>query len=105
MAMGKRQRSTQDSLFILTASLARPASHVFYEHLNEVLSKDGFDDFAEALCARFYVEGKGRPGIPPGTYFRMHLAGYFEGLESERAICWRVADSLALWRSPRLVDG
>ena len=44
----------------------------------------------------FYVEGKGRPSIPSGTYFRMHLAGYFEGLESERLICWRVSDSLAL---------
>ena len=83
-------------MFIPTASLARSASHTFYERLNEVLAKDGIDDFAEGLCARYYVEGKGRPGIPPGTYFRMHLAGYFEGLESERLICWRVADSLAL---------
>ena len=96
MAMGKRQRATQDSLFIPTASLARSASHTFYERLNGVLTKAGFDDFAEGLCAPYYVEGKGRPGIPPGTYFRMHLAGYFEGLESERLICWRVADSLAL---------
>ena len=96
MAMGKRQRATQDSLFIPTASLARSASHTFYERLNGVLTKAGFDDFAEGLCASYYVEGKGRPGIPPGTYFRMHLAGYFEGLESERLICWRVADSLAL---------
>ncbi len=96
MAMGKRQRTTQGSLFIPTASLARSESHAFYERLNQVLAKDGFDDFAEGLCAPFYVEGKGRPSIPPGTYFRMHLAGYFEGLESERLICWRVADSLAL---------
>ncbi len=80
MAMGKRQRATQDSLFIPTASLARSASHTFYERLNGVLTKAGFDDFAEGLCAPYYVEGKGRPGIPPGTYFRMHLAGYFEGL-------------------------
>ena len=79
MAMGKRQRATQDSLFIPTASLARSASHTFYERLNGVLTKAGCDDFAEGLCASYYVEGKGRPGIPPGTYFRMHLAGYFEG--------------------------
>ena len=96
MAMGKRQDSTQGSLFIPTASLARSSSHTFYERLNQVLAKDGFDAFVEGLCAPFYVEGKGRPSIPPGTYFRMHLAGYFEGLESERLICWRVSDSLAL---------
>ena len=49
MAMGKRQRATQDSLFIPTASLARSASHTFYERLNGVLTKAGFDDFAEGL--------------------------------------------------------
>ena len=96
MALGKRQRSTQDSLFIPTASLARSSSHTFYERLNQVLMGDGFDDFVEDLCAPYYVEAKGRPGIPPGTYFRMLLVGYFEGLESERAIDWRVSDSLAL---------
>ena len=64
--MGKRQRSTQGSLFIPTASLARSSSHAFYERLNQVLAKDGFDEFVERLCAPFYVERKGRPGIPPG---------------------------------------
>ena len=45
MAMGKRQRATQDSMFIPTASVARSSSHDFYERLNQVLIKDGFDDF------------------------------------------------------------
>ena len=96
MAMGKRRRSAQDSLFIPTASLARSSSHEFYERLNRVLIEDGFDDFVESLCVPYYVTDKGRPGIPPGTYFRMLLVGYFEGIESERAIDWRVSDSLAL---------
>jgi len=98
MAMGKRQRSKQESLFIPTASLARSSSQEFYERLNQVLLADGFDDFVEALCEPHYeTETKvGRPSIPPGTYFRMLLVGYFEGLESERAIDWRVSDSLAL---------
>ena len=96
MGMGKRQRSKQETLFIPTASLARTASHEFYERLNAALMAAGFDDFVEDLCEPFYVAGKGRPGIPPGTYFRMILVGYFEGLESERAIDWRVSDSLAL---------
>ncbi len=96
MAMGTRQRSTQNSLFIPTASLARSSSHEFYERLNRVLIESGFDDFVEDLCTPYYVEAKGRRSIPPGTYFRMLLVGYFEGLESERAIDWRVSDSLAL---------
>ena len=96
MGMGKRQRSKQESLFVPTASLVRTASHAFYERLNGALAAEGFDDFVEDLCEPFYVAGKGRPSIPPGTYFRMILVGYFEGLESERAIDWRVSDSLAL---------
>ena len=31
-----------------------------------------------------------------GTYFRLLLIGYFEGIDSERGIAWRTADSLAL---------
>ena len=38
----------------------------------------------------------GRRSTPPGVYFRMHLIGYFEGIESERGIEWRCADSLSL---------
>jgi transposase len=38
----------------------------------------------------------GRPGLAPGLYFRLLLIGYFEGLDSERGIAWRTADSLAL---------
>ncbi|MEN6484321.1 MAG: transposase [Syntrophobacteraceae bacterium] len=56
---------------------------------------DGFDDWAEEICAPFFKEG-GRPSIVPGVYFRMILAGYFEGLASERGIAWRCADSLSL---------
>jgi transposase len=39
----------------------------------------------EGLCERFYAED-GRPGLPPGRYFRLPLIGYFEGLDAERAI-------------------
>jgi len=39
---------------------------------------------------------EGRPGIPPGIYFRMLLIGYFENLDSERGIAWRCQDSLSL---------
>ena len=48
------------------------------------------------MCQRFYAEEFGRPGLPPGRYFRLLLIGYFEGLDAERAIAWRAADSFAL---------
>ena len=98
MAMGKRGRKKQESLFVATHSLVRSPGHPFYEKLNELLSAAGFDEFVEALCARFYAKRLGRPSIPPGVYCRMLLIGYFEGLDSERGIDWRVSDSLSLRR-------
>src|SRR5512134_1395952 len=44
----------------------------------------------------------GAPSIPPGRYFRMHMVGYFEGIDSERGIEWRCADSLSLREFLRL---
>jgi len=94
MALGKRTPK-QDELFIPTAQLITGPGHPFYAKLNEVLATAGFDEFAEKLCAPYYKDG-GRPGIPPGIYFRMLFIGYFEGLDSQRGIAWRCADSLAL---------
>ena len=61
-----------------------------------MLDEAGFDAFVEEQCAKFYADGVSRPSLPPGRYFRMLLLGYFEGLESERAMAWRAADSLSL---------
>jgi transposase len=94
MALGKR-KIKQDELFIPTVKLAAGPGHPFYSKLNQVLADAGFDDFTEQLCAPFYKDG-GRPGIPPGTYFRMLFIGYFEGIDSQRGIAWRCADSLSL---------
>jgi transposase len=94
MALGKR-KPKQDELFIPTAKVASGPGHPFYSKLNQVLAEAGFDEFVEKLCACHYKEG-GRPGIPPGVYFRMVLIGYFEGLDSQRGIAWRCADSLGL---------
>jgi transposase len=94
MALGKR-KPKQDELFIPTAKVASGPGHPFYTKLNQVLAEAGFDEFVEKLCAPYYQEG-GRPGIPPGVYFRMVLIGYFEGLDSQRGIAWRCADSLGL---------
>ncbi len=83
-------------MWVATTALPTSASHPFYARLNQVLAEQGFDDFAEGLCAPFYAKKKGRPGLPPGIYFRLLLIGYFEGLDSERGIAWRAADSFAL---------
>lgn len=97
MSMGKRE-DRQQPLWIAAPELPRSAGHRFYEKLNELLREAGFDRRVETLCQRFYeADGTvGRPSIPPGLYFRMLLIGYFEGIESERGICWRCADSLSL---------
>ena len=82
-------------MWVPTADLPKSAGHPFYERLNRVLDDAGFDAFVEAQCASFYADGVGRPSLAPGRYFRLLLLGYFEGLDSERAIAWRAADSLS----------
>ena len=94
MALGRRT-ARQEELFIPTADLARGPGHPYYTKLNAVLAEAQFDAFVEDLCAPYYKAG-GRTGIPPGVYFRMLFIGYFEGLDSQRGIAWRCADSLAL---------
>jgi transposase len=96
MAMGNRETKRQADLWLATSDLARSPGHPFYERLNRLLAEAEFDVRAEELCRPFYAEGKGRPSLPPGVYFRMLLIGYFEGIDSERGIAWRCADSLAL---------
>ena len=82
-------------MWVATQDLPRSAAHPFYVRLNEILDQHDFDGFVEELCQRFYAD-EGRPGLPPGRYFRLLLIGYFEGLDAERAIAWRAADSFAL---------
>jgi transposase len=97
MAMGKRRRRPkQTSMWVATHDLPRTAAHPFYTRLNQILDKADFDVYVESLCQRFYADEVGRPGLPPGRYFRLLLIGYFEGLDAERAIAWRAADSFAL---------
>jgi len=96
MAMGKRRRrATQTSMWVATSDLPRSAAHPFYARLNQILDTHDFDGYVEKLCQPFYADD-GRPGLPPGRYFRLLLIGYFEGLDAERAIAWRAADSFAL---------
>ncbi len=97
MAMGRReQQRTQETLWIAHTELPRTVAHPFYQQLNRLLEAGGFDRFVEDECVRFYAAKMGRPSLLPGRYFRLLLIGYFEGLDGERGIAWRAADSLAL---------
>jgi transposase len=94
MALGKRVVK-QAELFVPVTQLPKTPAHPFYSKLNTVLAEAQFDPFVENLCEPYYKEG-GRPSIPPGTYFRMLFIGYFEGIDSQRGIAWRCADSRSL---------
>ena len=95
--MGTREsQAQQEEIWIANAELARSPGHPFYRRLNELLDGERFDVFVEGLCRKFYAPKMGRPGLVPGVYFRSLLIGYFEGIDSERGIAWRLADSLAL---------
>ena len=83
-------------MWVATQDLPQTAAHPFYARLNQILDQHDFDRHVEGLCQPFYADEVGRPGLPPGRYFRLLLIGYFEGLDAERAIAWRAADSLAL---------
>ena len=95
MAMGKRG-DRQQGMWIATTTLAKAPSHPFYQALNRILGREGFDGFVEERCRPFYAKRMGRPSLPPAVYFRLLLIGYFEGIDSERGIAWRVADSMTL---------
>lgn len=95
MALGKRQHEQQEA-WVATTDLPRSPGHPFYRKLNQLLAGAGFDAWLEELCRPYYADQKGRPSIPPGTYFRMILIGYFEGIASQRGIAWRCCDSRSL---------
>lgn len=98
MAMGRRKTERQEPLFVTTGNLPRSQGHPFYKVLNELLAEAGFDRWIEDRCQPYYDQdqSRGQRSIPPGVYFRMLLVGYFEGIDSQRGIAWRCADSLSL---------
>jgi transposase len=101
MSMGTRE-TDQPPLWIAASDLPTSPGHPFYARLNAVLEAHWFDRFAEDQCRTFYAKVMGRPSLRPGQYFRLLLVGYFEGIDSERGIAWRAADSLAVRSFVRL---
>ena len=99
MAMGKRKKERQQGFWIAAKDVVEPPGNAFYDRLNKMLEQHRFDRQVESLCRKFYKKSQyGRPSMAPGVYFRALLVGYFEGLDSERGIAWRIADSLSLRR-------
>jgi len=97
MAMGTRKkRERQEDLWVASSEVVGTPSHAFYDRLNQILDHHHFDRRMEQLCRRYYKGRLGRPSITPGVYFRSLLLGYFEGIDSERGIAWRLADSLSM---------
>lgn len=97
MAMGRRKkRERQEDLWVVSSEVVTSPGHAFYERLNQILDEHHFDRNLEHLCRRYYKGRRGRPSITPGVYFRSLLLGYFEGIDSERGIAWRLADSLSM---------
>ena len=101
MALG-RQRERQTDMLVSWSEMPRFPGHAFYDKLQVVLIASEFDRFVETQCALEYAPRRGRPSLPPGRYFRMLLIGYFEGIDSERGLEWRCADSLSLREFLRL---
>jgi transposase len=97
MAMGRRRKERQQEFWIASQDVVESPGNAFYDRLNSILDQHKFDQKVEVLCRKFYKKSQyGRPGMAPGVYFRALLIGYFEGLDSERGIAWRIADSLSL---------
>ena len=96
MAMGTRKKRERQEGLWYGGELPEAPGHPFYKRLNEVLDNAGLDAFCESQCAEFYHQKIGRPSLAPGLYFRIMMIGFFEGLDSERGIAWRLADSLTL---------
>src|SRR3990170_6971764 len=96
MAMGTRKHRERQETLWYSNELPSGPGHPFYNKLDELLANADFDRFCEDRCRNFYHQKLGRPSLAPGTYFRIMMVGFFEGLESERGIAWRLADSLTL---------
>jgi hypothetical protein len=92
----RRKRRRRHGLWISAIDLPTTAAHPFYRRLNALLDEQQFDEFVKGVCRSLYAETMGGPSQTPGMYFRVVLVRYFEGIDAERGIAWRAANSLAI---------
>jgi transposase len=96
MAMGTRKGLERQEEIWYRSEVAEAPGHPFYRRLQAKLKEAGFDGFCEEKCKGYHADGVARPSLVPGVYFPLMLIGFFEGIDSERGIARRVADSLSL---------
>ena len=88
MALGRRKREQQEIVCCYHGSAAVAGDTSSTTSSTKCLTKRGSTRLSKKLCEPYYAERLGRPGIPPGVYFRMMFVGYFEGIDSQRGIAW-----------------
>jgi transposase len=74
--------------------------------LNQILEARNFDEYVEDLCQRFYADD-GRPGLPPGRYFRLLLIGSPDHSTISRTRRWidlETHEAVFTWMLQRLAD-
>ena len=94
MAIGRRKSERQRDFWVSEEDLPKSSGHAFYRKLDELLGEAEFDQHVESLCEEYYHDKHRPTRHSPGTYFRMLMVGYFEGIGSQRGIAWRCSDSL-----------
>ncbi len=81
------------SLFIPSGA---PYAHIpkrhFYERLDALIDLS----FVRALTAPLYAEKMGRPSLDPVVFFKCMLVAFFENIVADRALEFRLADSLVI---------
>ncbi len=81
-------------MWVTSQGLPRSAAHPFHTRLNQILEEDYFDRYVEGASdsTRTMVGRDGRPGAISGCCW----LAISKGLDAERAIAWRAADTFAL---------
>ncbi len=96
MALGRRNGARQGEFWVATHQLPTSPGHVFYEKPRTSFWRKGSSMSGSRNVCESYSCQTRASWIPPGVYFRMLLAGYFEGIGSQRGIAWRCSDSPSL---------
>ncbi len=92
MSQGQKKRAVP-SLFIPSGD---PYAHIpkrhFYERLEALLDLS----FVREVTAPLYAEKLGRPSLDPVVFFKCMLVAFFENIVADRALEFRLADSLVI---------
>jgi hypothetical protein len=104
MAFGQRKTEHQQELFVAEDRLPHSPGRVFYRKPNELFAEADFDARLKDRCRPYYVDRRGREGIPPGTYFRMRLVDIFVSFLTGRSISGLPQQMAATPRTSRFLQ-